>query len=72
MHQAPVPPGRECSITQASELAREREPFRTISPGEQEAVELAPFFETFRALLYRLARQELAKQEMPNPPEEAA
>ena len=72
MHQAPVPPGRECSIPQASEPGEKRERVHTISQIEQEALEHMPAFEYFCAWLYRLAQAALAKQETPPPPEEAA
>ena len=62
MHQAPVPPGRECSIPQASEPAK-REKVRTISPEDQEALEQAPFYEAFRELLYRAALRARARRD---------
>lgn len=71
MHQTPVPPGRECSIPQASEPGEKRERVRTINKEEQKALERAPNFGTFCAWLFRLAHAERAKQETPRPPEAA-
>ena len=51
MHQAPVPPGRECSISVASEPEGKHKPVRTISPLEQEVLEHAYFFDAFCAWL---------------------
>jgi len=61
MRQAPVPPARECSIPQASEPGGKREPVRTISPEDQEALEQAPFFDALCQMLDRWAR--LAQRE---------
>lgn len=63
MYQAPFPPGRECSTSEASELGEKRELARTISPQEQAALEQAPFFEAFCAWLYTLAKEEFARWE---------
>ena len=71
MHQAPVPPGRECSISVASEPEGKRKPVRIISQEEQEALEQAPYFAAFSSWLYRLAQVARAKREMPRPPEAA-
>lgn len=61
MHQAPVPPGRECSISVASEPGEKHERVRPISFQEQEALEQAPFFDAFCALLYRLTQAALSR-----------
>lgn len=71
MLQAPVPPGGECSISQASEPGGEQKPIRTISPEDQEALEQAAYFDAFCAWLYRLTQAERAKRETPRPPEAA-
>lgn len=60
MYQAPFPPGRECSTSQASEPAK-REKVRTISPEDQEALEQAPFFDALCQMCDRWAR--LARRE---------
>jgi hypothetical protein len=61
MRQAPVPPGRECSISEASEPGGKQKPVRTISPLEQEALEQAPFFDALCQMFDRWAR--LARRE---------
>lgn len=71
MRQTSVPPGRECSILQASEPGEKRERVRTISQSEQEALERSPSFGYFCAWLYRLAQAARAKREAPRPPEAA-
>lgn len=67
MRQAPVPPGRECSIPQAGQPEKQ-ESVRTINQQEQVAIEQAPFFNAFCAWLYRLAKEARTKQETPEPP----
>ena len=62
MRQAPVPPGRECSTSQASEPEK-RGMARIISLEEQESLEHAHFFDAFCAWLYRLAQEERARRE---------
>ena len=71
MYQAPFPPGRECSTSQASEPGKKQDQFRTISPEEQTALEQAPYFDVFCAWLFRLAQAERARRETPRPPEAA-
>ena len=71
MHQALIPPGGEFNMPQASEPRERREKVRTISLGEQEALEQAPFFDAFCAWLFRLAQTALARQDTPQPPEAA-
>ena len=61
MHQAPVPPGRECSISVASEPGETRKPVRTINLQEQEALAQAPFFDALCQMFDRWAR--LAQRE---------
>ena len=61
MHQALIPPGRECSILKASEPGEKREPFRTINPEERKAIEQAPFFDALCQMFDRWAR--LAQRE---------
>ncbi|HEU5376795.1 MAG TPA: hypothetical protein VFV38_15270 [Ktedonobacteraceae bacterium] len=68
MFQAPFPPGRECSTSQASELEEKREPFRIISPEVQAALEQAPFFDALCAWLNCLAQAARANRETPQPP----
>ena len=66
MHQAPVPPGGECSISQASKLGEKRRQVRTISPLEQEALAQAPFFDALCQMFDRwahLAQRELERKE---------
>lgn len=61
MREAPDTPGRECSISQASEPGGEQKPDRTISPEDQEALEQAPFFDALCQMFDRWAR--LAQRE---------
>ena len=62
MYQAPFPPGRECSTSQASELGEKRDQYRIISPEVQASLEQAPFYEAFSALLYQGAVRARARR----------
>jgi hypothetical protein len=62
MRQAPVPPGKECSIPEASEPGEKRKPVRTISPAELEGLEQAPFFEALCKLLVLAALRARARR----------